>query len=136
LREQVFSDAEAKARLEAILHPQIARAADQADQHAGPCTLVYDIPLVHPGSHWRRRSHRILVVDCPESVQIERVRHRSGLSTEAVQSIIDQQLQRPTRRGLADAILLNVDPSLQMLERNVESVWNHWHQTAWKSQAV
>lgn len=111
MRAQVYGDPGARQRLEAIVHPlvgqQIERQA-RAAEGAGHAWLVFDIPLLaEGGARWRARLDRVLVLDCPPAVQIERVMARSGLPREQVQSILDAQAARTQRLAAADWVLFN-----------------------------
>lgn len=126
LRERVFHDPQAKHHLESIVHPLVAARAERVDQAAGRRPLVFDIPLVGPDSAWRRRADRVLVVDCTESTQVQRVMARSGLSEEEVRRIIEQQIPRARRRALADAVIHNEGLSPAQLAQEVSLLWRHW----------
>lgn len=112
MRQLVFKDRAAKSRLEAIVHPliraQVHHACEQAPAEAG--YIVVDIPLLLETGRQHYPCQRILVVDCPPSVQIERVMTRSGLSAAAVQAIIDHQCSRAQRLAAADDIIDNSGP--------------------------
>lgn len=128
MRQAVFQDASVKQALEAILHPMIAKATAEAVQ-AIPATqpIVFDIPLLVEGlERWRPQLDRILVVDCSEATQIERVMRRNGWAADAVQRVIDQQASRAERRAAADAVILNDGMDLAELERAVQQVWTRW----------
>ena len=126
MRELAFSDPLAKRRLEAILHPLIG---DETEREAGastaPC-IVFDVPLLVESGRWRAKVHKVLVVDCCERTQIERVMARSGWAQSAVQSVLDQQASRSARRACADAVIFNDGLSRQGLENQVQSVWRQW----------
>jgi dephospho-CoA kinase len=112
MRELVFADPSARQRLEAILHPLIAeqtRQQHEAAVLAGSKLIVHDIPLLVESGHWRTRLDGVLVVDCRESTQTERVMARSALSREAVQAIIDAQATRAQRLAAADWVVYNDD---------------------------
>jgi dephospho-CoA kinase len=128
MRQQVFSDPLAKQALEAILHPMIMQATEAAAQAVPPeQAIVFDVPLLVEGvQRWRQRLDRILVVDCPETTQIERVMCRSGLPREMVQRIIDQQATRAERCAVADAVVCNEGVSLDLLQAQVQTVWQRW----------
>lgn len=115
MRSLVFADPAAKLRLEHIVHPlvgnEIARQTVGAQAQGARC-LVLDIPLLVESGHWRKKVDRILVVDCTEATQIERVVRRSGLARSAVQTIIDAQSSRRRRREAADAVIFNEGKSL------------------------
>lgn len=110
MRELVFAQSDARQRLEAIVHPLIAEHTEQQYRQAvqeGHRLVVHDIPLLVESRHWRAQLHGILVIDCRESTQIERVMARSGLTREAVQSIIAAQAGRAQRLAAADWVLYN-----------------------------
>jgi dephospho-CoA kinase len=107
LRHLVFSDAGARRRLEAILHPRIRQAVEQAlAKLTTPYALIV-IPLLVETGAYRGVLNRVLVVDCPEEKQIARVKARSGLAEEEVKAILAAQVSRAERRAAADDILLN-----------------------------
>ncbi len=126
MRQLVFTDPAAKRRLEAILHPMIgAETQRQADAAATP-VIVFDVPLLVESAHWRGRVDRVLVVDCTEATQIERVTARSGLSHDAVRVIIAQQASRARRRACADAVIHNDALSLDHLAQHAHALWRLW----------
>ncbi len=126
MRERVFGDASAKRRLEAILHPMIGDEAMRQAQAAQVRPVVFDVPLLASSSHWRRRVARVLVVDCDEDTQVQRVMQRSGWSEEQVRKVIAQQSPRPTRRAIADAVIHNDGLSLDQLRAEAQALWHHW----------
>ena len=81
MREHIFSDPDARRRLEAILHPAIRAEMERQSQAAGGPYQVLVIPLLAEGG---RRDHvdRVLLVDVPEELQIQRVMWRDGVSHE------------------------------------------------------
>jgi dephospho-CoA kinase len=107
MRELVFTDAAAKRDLEAILHPRIrAEAAARVAQARAPYAMLV-IPLLAETGGYPGLIQRVLVVDCDESLQLERTRRRSGLSAEAVRAIMAQQATRAQRLALADDVIDN-----------------------------
>ena len=106
LRERVFSDPAARRRLEGILHPMI-RGRMQAELAAdtGPYALLAIPLLVETGQ--TDLADRVLVVDAPEALRIERVSRRSGLAPEDVRRIIASQASRGERLAVADDIIDN-----------------------------
>ena len=107
MREHVFSDARAKKQLEAILHPLIRHQVEQAAEAATGPYLIYVVPLLVESGNWRDRVTRILVVDCPEALQISRVMQRSALSEQQVRAIMATQATREQRLAAADDVILN-----------------------------
>jgi dephospho-CoA kinase len=130
MRRIAFDDPRAKLQLEAVLHPMIgAEAARQADA-AGDAPIVFDVPLLTESRHWRSRVERVLVVDCSEQAQVERVVGRSGWSDETVRRVISQQASRVRRRAIADAVIFNEGLSLEALHAEVEALWRLWRPSA------
>lgn len=126
MRALAFSDAGAKRRLEAVLHPLItAEALAQADAAIAPL-IVFDVPLLVESGRWRSRVARVLVVDCPAETQIARVLQRPGWTLERVQGALAAQTSRQARRAAADAVLLNDGLSLAALGREVRSLAARW----------
>jgi dephospho-CoA kinase len=110
LRERVFADADARHALEAILHPLIrAIAAREVGRWQGPYGLLV-VPLLFERGGHQGLVQRVLVVDCPEEVQIERVMGRSGLDEAAVRAIMATQLPRAERLARADDVIDNSGP--------------------------
>jgi dephospho-CoA kinase len=107
MRELVFADPAAKARLEAILHPAIRLAADQALARASGKYALVVVPLLFETGGYRDRVSRILVVDCPERLQVERTGRRPGLTEEGVRAIMRTQWPRWRRLQLADDVIWN-----------------------------
>jgi len=107
MRALVFSDAGAKARLEAILHPRIRDAALAAADAATGAYVMYAVPLLVESGAWRARVARILVVDCHEAVQIARVMARNNLPEAQVRSIMAAQATRAQRLAAADDVIDN-----------------------------
>ena len=107
MRQLVFDDPGAKARLEAILHPSIRQTALARAGNATGSYVIFDVQLLVESSTWRDRVTRVLVVDCPESVQIARVMARSGWPRAQVQAIMANQASRQMRLAHADDVVDN-----------------------------
>jgi dephospho-CoA kinase len=126
MRQLVFADPQAKARLEAILHPLIGQQAQLQAQAAAGRPVVFDVPLLTESSHWRRRVQRVLVVDCSVDTQVQRVATRPGWTADAARHVIAQQATRAARRGIADAVIFNDGLALGALETEVQALWRAW----------
>ena len=126
MRSHIFSQPQAKQALEAIIHPLVAQETQRQAQDAvskGHHTLVFDVPLlVEAGERWRTQVDRILVVDCSEETQIQRVMARSGLSRAVIQSIIAAQASRLQKLAAADWVIENDGISLEALYTCVKSL--------------
>ena len=126
MRELAFADPAARQRLEAILHPLIrAETARQAEAAQGTA-IVFDVPLLIESGRWREQVERVLVVDCREATQVERVMARSGWTREAVQAVLAQQASRRSRRAGADAVIYNDGLSHEELRAEVRALWEGW----------
>jgi dephospho-CoA kinase len=106
MRELIFADPAAKRRLEAILHPAIREEMERQSLAAdGPYQMLV-IPLLTEGG---RRDHvdRVLVVDAPESLQIERLMIRDSVTHDQAQASLKAQAARDARLALADDVIMN-----------------------------
>ena len=110
MRDLVFSDAEEKARLEALLHPLIRAESGRRIASATGPYVVHVVPLLIESPDYRTRIGRVLVVDCPEALQVARVRQRSGLPEGEIRRIIATQIQREKRLAAADDVIDNSGP--------------------------
>jgi dephospho-CoA kinase len=109
MRQLVFADPGAKARLEAILHPRIRDAALAAGAAATGSYVIYAVPLLVESGTWRARVARVLAVDCREDVQIARVMARNNLPEAQVLAIMAAQASRAQRLAAADDVIDNND---------------------------
>jgi dephospho-CoA kinase len=107
MRARVFADPAERRRLEGILHPMIRSESDRQIREAVGLYTMLVVPLLIESGRWRDRVDRVLVVDCPDSVQIERVIARSGLAREQVLAILAAQAQREARLAAADDVIDN-----------------------------
>ncbi len=124
MRRMVFADAQAKARLEGILHPMIRDEADRRSSAAREPYVVLVVPLLVESGGYRSRVQRIAVVDCPEEIQVARVMARSGLSADEARAIMATQAGRKERLAAADDIIDNggdlaaLRPQVEVLHRS------------------
>ena len=118
MRALAFSDGSARARLEAILHPMIRAESDARVRRAEAPYVILAVPLLVESGSFRERCDRVLVVDCPEAMQVERVRARNGLSEQQVRAIMAAQASRAERLAVADDVVDN-SGSLDALDDRV-----------------
>lgn len=134
MRSLAFTDANARQRLEAIIHPLVGqetwRQADAATA-AGHRCLVFDVPLLVESAHWRAKVDTVVVVDCTEQTQIRRVIARSQLDAAAVQAIIAVQSPRLRRLQAADAVIFNDNLVLQDLREEVAALAARFGLSSW-----
>ncbi|HEY6967313.1 MAG TPA: dephospho-CoA kinase [Burkholderiales bacterium] len=107
MRDLVFTDAEEKQRLEALLHPMIRAESERRIAAAAGAYVIYVVPLLVESPGHRERVARVLVVDCPEALQISRVRQRSMLPEAQIKRIIASQIKRERRLAAADDVIDN-----------------------------
>jgi len=129
MRDLVFADAENKRCLESILHPLIRRRSEQMARGAGSEYVIMMVPLLVESQDYRARYQRILVVDCPEELQITRVTQRSGLEEGQVRAIMAAQSSRKTRLAAADDVIDN-SRDLASLEHQVAALHARYMQQA------
>ncbi|MDT3705630.1 MAG: dephospho-CoA kinase [Thiobacillus sp.] len=107
LRRRVFADSAARHQLEAILHPRIRQAVERAIAALNAPYALIVIPLLVETGGYRDLLDRVLVIDCPEALQIARVMARSGLARDEVMAILAAQAGRAERLAAADDIIVN-----------------------------
>jgi dephospho-CoA kinase len=106
LRDIVFSDPKARADLEALTHPAIGTAMEARSASAGGPYQILVIPLLVE-KNLRSHVDRVLVVDCDEALQVQRLRTRDGSTAEQAQAILNAQVARATRLKAADDVIKN-----------------------------
>lgn len=125
MRQLAFGDPAVKQQLEAIIHPLVGQEALRQTREAvaaGRACIVLDIPLLVESGRWRQQLDRVLVVDCSEATQIERVMARNGLAREMVEKIMAAQASRSQRLAAADFCIYNDGLSLAALELQVRQL--------------
>ena len=121
MRALAFRDPAARKKLEELLHPMIRAESERRIAAANGPYVVHVIPLLVESAGYRQRVARVLVVDCPENVQMERVRRRSGLSEDEVKRIIGAQIKRQDRLAAADDVIDN-SGTLDALHKRVREL--------------
>ena len=119
MRRLSFSDPLQRQRLEGILHPLIREESltnCRRAEGSSPYVLLV-VPLLIESGAYRDHVNRILVVDCDETRQIERVMARSGLSENEVRAIMAVQANRLTRLAAADDAVDNDGPCVELHAR-------------------
>ena len=107
MRRLVFADPSARVRLEGILHPLIRQLSAERCRAACSPYVVLAVPLLVESGTYRERCDRIVVVDCPEYLQIERVMARNGMSVDEVKAIMAAQATRQQRLAVANDVVVN-----------------------------
>ena len=127
MRDLVFREPQARARLEGILHPLIGLHTERAAAQAQGVYLVYVVPLLVESGRWRDRVDRICVVDCDPETQVARVQARSGLTAEAIRRIMAAQAARATRLAAADDVIVNDGATTaEQLRARAKALHDRW----------
>jgi dephospho-CoA kinase len=122
LADQVFAHPEQRLKLEGLLHPAIYEAAlqqlkENAKKSAAPYQILV-IPLYFESTRYHEVADKVLVIDCPDSLQIERAMQRNGSSAASVKAIMQAQASRAQRLEGADEVIDN-QGNLAALQKKV-----------------
>ncbi|MEF8794292.1 dephospho-CoA kinase [Thiohalorhabdus sp.] len=132
LAERVFADAGERQRLDAILHPRInALEKDRTaviGAHNPHALVIYEAPLLLE-SGADRQVERILVVDLPEELQVERAIARGNRSADQVRAIMASQCSRRERLRRAHDVIDNSGP-WQATARQIDALMAHYRTLA------
>jgi len=117
MRQLAFADPSARSRLEGILHPLIRQISSERCRAASEPYVILAVPLLVESGTYRERCDRIVVVDCPETLQIQRVMARNGLSDKEVKAIMAAQATRQQRLAAADDVVVNDDDKAKIVRQ-------------------
>jgi dephospho-CoA kinase len=124
MRRIVFSDTEARRRLEAILHPAIRERSRELFVEAearGDRIAIGVVPLLFEAG-LETEYDVVLLIDAPLEQRIERLVNKRGLSADEARAIADAQMPAQEKRTLADFIIDN-DSDITSLERHAWETW-------------
>ena len=110
MRNLAFKDTGARQLLEQITHPLIQQeTVKQAFELAKSKVpyLVFVVPLLIESGTWLKLIDYLVVVDCPEETQIQRVMRRNNMTRPEVENILKAQTSRNARLAVANAIIEN-----------------------------
>jgi dephospho-CoA kinase len=108
MRTLVFDQPEARAKLNAIMHPAIfEEAKHQLQALSSHPYQVLAIPLLLESPHYLPYIQHVLVIDCEPRLQLSRVMQRSGLTEQEALKIIEAQATRESRLDIADSVISN-----------------------------
>lgn len=119
MREFVFAHPQARRILESIIHPLVQQEIRRQAANSATALTVFDIPLLVESPHWRHMLDRVVIVDCSEKTQIERVMARNGWPRQQVEAVMAQQCARTQRLMAADGVLCNDGIDLETLRNLV-----------------
>ncbi|MDX2164963.1 MAG: dephospho-CoA kinase [Gammaproteobacteria bacterium] len=119
LRQKIFSEPRDKIFIENLLHPLVYQAIKKFAQQNSAPYIIASIPLlIETRDKHEDLVNRILVVDAPEALQIERVKHRDKLSAVEIKNIMTTQSERQERLHKANDVIIN-DGDLEKVRRQV-----------------
>jgi dephospho-CoA kinase len=121
LRAQVFADPTARRDLEALTHPLIRERMSAQSAAAGGPYQVHAIPLLVEGGAKRPGLDRVLVIDCPEEIQVARVMTRDRVDEAGARAVLAAQASRAQRLAAADDVIVN-DQGLETLREAVTAL--------------
>ena len=141
MRKLVFTDEVARAKLNALLHPaiydeallQLQENQDHLSKSAPYQILV--VPLLFDSPRYLPHINSILVIDCDESTQIERVKQRSNLSESEIINIIKAQTSRKKQLSLADEVIEN-NGSIEKLREKILEIHQKYINTCILSKTI
>ena len=128
LRDIVFADERARKDLEAITHPAIATELWRQLQASRSAYTVLVSPLLLESSQ-HRFCQRILLIDVPETIQLQRTTQRDGVSETQVRAIMAAQMGREEKRQRSHDIIVN-DQDLASLHRQLDSLHQQYLEMA------
>lgn len=124
LRRLVFADPGARARLEAIVHPEVARLRAEEEARAereGVAVVVNDIPLLFEVG-LEGAFDLVVLVDAPTEVRLARLVEQRGLEEGEARRMIEAQLPATEKRGRSDYVIENAGTVAELEARALE-VW-------------
>jgi dephospho-CoA kinase len=128
LRSLIFVDPKSRKELETILHPLIRSDMDRRVLKSDGAYVVLSIPLLIEGGA-RDRVDRVLLIDADESLQLERLMRRDGVSAEEARAALAAQASRAARLRQADDILENAG-SVSELRQGVDRMHQRYLELA------
>lgn len=137
LRAIVFNDTNHLNWLNELLHPMIRQKMELLRKEAERLNQLYSIsaiPLFYETIHATEEAKnysRVLVVDTPEALQLERLMSRDGSSKQEAEALIASQATRQQRLSIADDIVVN-DSDLQSLKQQVIKLDTYYRDLARK----
>ena len=119
LRKQIFSNPEDKTWLNALLHPMIRNKIEEGLTNIrSPYGLLVAPLLIE--NQMQGMADRVLIVDVPTEVQIERTMNRDNVSEEQVKAILKSQASREQRLAVADDVIKNHTKNQDLLPQITE----------------
>ena len=124
LRKIIFEHSHHKSFVESIIHPEVARKVNAFITSSNSIYKIIIVPLLFE-TNSQQNYQRVLLIDSPEEIQIERASARDGVDQDSIKSIINNQLSRSEKLRLADDIICN-DGNLSELKKSVEKINDYY----------
>lgn len=131
LRQQILEYPQQRQRLEAILHPPIRQIMQTQATSITKSYCILSIPLLIE-TQQMDLVDRILVIDCPQQLQRQRLQQRDGMDLIKTKTIINLQAKRETRLAIANEVIYN-DSDIQGLTKQVIAL-HQWYKTIWEKE--
>jgi dephospho-CoA kinase len=120
----VFADPQKRQALEAIVHPHIRRLAEEQICQSQAALVVVDAALLIEAG-WHRQCDRVVFVDAPWEVRVQRVQARSGWDAASLRAREAAQMPLTSKRAYANHSIMN-DASLETLQAQVDDLLRLW----------
>ena len=131
LRGIVFTDEKLRQQLETILHPRIRERTLKASETAGGPYQIIVVPLLFEAG-FQSLVERVLVVDCPESLQRKRLIDRDNEEPKLADRVIAAQLPALPGSKLPMTLLITPEPSRKRAARSKNCISNICHSPIWR----
>ena len=120
IRSIIFNDCESRKRLNAILHPAIREVISQQLENIDGIYCVIVVPLLLE-ANMLDMVNSVIIVDCPQDVQIRRIVARDQCSEAEAKRIIASQANSQQRLAIAD-VIINNNQTLECLRQSIHSL--------------
>ena len=121
LRQIIFDASEQREQLEAILHPLIREQVQQQIASLSSPYCIVVVPLLIEKQQHYDFLDRVLVIDVPVEMQVQRSSSRDESSIEEIRKIISAQCDKDTRLAAADDLIDN-SGSLEQLKSSISQL--------------
>ncbi|WP_040294989.1 dephospho-CoA kinase [Beggiatoa alba] len=128
LRQFVFQDSQQRKRLESILHPLIRNEMHKQATMVTDAYCIFSIPLLVE-TRQTTQVNRVLVVDCPTTLQYQRLALRNGFNATETTQILAAQASRSSRLACANDVIHN-DTSPNAVYEQVLHFHHYYQQLA------
>ena len=106
LRKKIFTNPSLKKTLENIIHPIVAKTISKLISLSTSPYQIIEVPLIYETGS-KDNYDRILVVDCNETLQVQRASSRDSVDQASIKKILSNQASRDQRLSIADDVITN-----------------------------